>query len=167
MRRNRDPAFLRKLRLDPGVERMVRAVADEGGRPLLVGGMVRDLAMGEVSKDVDIEVHEMPLERLEEVLSRFGKVDLVGRQFGVLRVRGVDADWSVPRRDSKGRHPEVASDPFMGIEAAARRRDLTVNAMAVDLKERRLLDPAAEPLLEGAVGDEVMLRARGGNSKDE
>lgn len=141
MSRNLEPFSLRNLRLEPGVSRLVRAVIDAGGRPLLVGGMVRDRILGVDSTDVDIEVHEMPLACLEAVLARFGAVDLVGKQFGVLRVRGVDADWSVPRHDSKGRHPEVAPDPYMGIEAAARRRDLTVNALAVDLKEERLVDP--------------------------
>jgi tRNA nucleotidyltransferase (CCA-adding enzyme) len=59
----------------------------------------------------------------------------VGRQFGVLRIAGIDADWSLPRRDSKGRKPFVEVDPYMGIDAACRRRDLTMNAMAIDLYE--------------------------------
>ena len=135
------PSFLDRLRLPGRIREIVRAVIAAGGRPLLVGGGVRDLALGREPKDVDIEVHDLSLDALETVLLGFGAVDLVGKQFGVLRIHGTDADWSVPRTDSKGRKPEVTPDPFMGIEAAARRRDLTVNAMAVDLERGTLLDP--------------------------
>ena len=135
------PSFLPDVKLPEEVMTVVKAVADAGGRALLVGGYVRDLVRGSFSKDIDIEVHRLVLDDLEEVLGRFGRVDLVGKQFGVLRLRGVDVDWSVPRRDSRGRHPRVEPDPFMGIEAAARRRDLTVNAMALDPLDGTLLDP--------------------------
>lgn len=135
------PSFLKNVELPPEVEAVVRAVSAAGGKALLVGGYVRDLVRGKVSKDIDIEVHGLPLDELEKVLAGFGPVDLVGKQFGVLRLHGVDVDWSVPRRDSRGRHPQVEPDPFMGVEEAARRRDLTVNAMALDPLDGTLFDP--------------------------
>ena len=133
--------FLARLNLLPGVRKIVEEVVSEGGRAYLVGGYVRDIALGRESKDLDVEVHCLDMDKLEQVLGRFGAVDLVGKQFGVLRVRGIDVDWSVPRRDSKGRHPRVETDPWMGIDEASRRRDLTVNAMSIDPIQCTLHDP--------------------------
>ena len=124
---------------------VVQAIFDEitahGGRVLVVGGVVRDLLLGLPVKDIDIEVHNMPFEELEALLKRFGEVSLIGKSFGVLRFPGLDIDWSVPREDSSGRKPEVKLDPHMGIKNAFARRDLTINAMGIDVKSNELLDP--------------------------
>ena len=141
MQEESTPDFARNIELPLEVETILRTIAAKGGRALIVGGYVRDLARGATSKDLDIEVHRMTLEQLETMLSRFGPVDLVGKQFGVLRLHGSDVDWSIPRKDSKGRHPVVVPDPWMGIQDAARRRDLTVNAMALDPLDGVLFDP--------------------------
>ena len=68
-------------------------------------------------------------------------MSVVGKAFGVLRVHGLDVDWSLPRADSPGRKPTVVIDPFMPVEVAARRRDLTMNAMALDLMTDEFIDP--------------------------
>ena len=120
---------------------IVQAIAQHQGRALLVGGAVRDMIMGHSIKDVDIEVYGLTEQQLEEILRQFGPVSLVGKAFGVLRVHGLDVDWSLPRADSPGRKPTVVIDPFMSIEAAARRRDLTMNAMAFDVMTEELIDP--------------------------
>jgi len=104
-----------------------------GGTAYLVGGSVRDIVLGRELKDFDIEVHGLPIEALEAVLASFGTVILVGKQFGVLRITSYDIDWSIPRKDSIGRKPTVELDPSMTIEIACRRRDVTMNAMAIDL----------------------------------
>lgn len=39
------------------VERVLAAIRTVGGRPMLVGGWVRDALMGIPGKDVDIEVY--------------------------------------------------------------------------------------------------------------
>lgn len=104
-----------------------------GGIPYLVGGAVRDLILDRSVKDIDIEVHGISLENLEQGLLKHGKVSLVGKQFGVLRLHNFDIDWSVPRKDSKGRKPNIQIIPEMTIELACRRRDLTMNAMAINL----------------------------------
>ncbi len=106
-----------------------------GGVPYLVGGCVRDLVLKRELKDFDIEVHQLTLEQLQKILECFGHVRLVGKKFGVLRIDSFDADWSLPRRDSKGRKPVVEIDPTMTIQDACRRRDVRMNAMALDLRE--------------------------------
>jgi tRNA nucleotidyltransferase (CCA-adding enzyme) len=130
---------------DPIVLRLAGAIAAAGGRALLVGGWVRDAVMGLESKDYDFEVHGLDLARLESVLASFGEVMAVGKSFGVLRVKGLDIDFSLPRRDSKtGRGHRgflVEIDPSLGFEEAARRRDLTINSMGFDPLTGELLDP--------------------------
>jgi tRNA nucleotidyltransferase (CCA-adding enzyme) len=128
---------------------IAQAIAQHKGRALLVGGAVRDMAMsfdklkmnGQETTDIDIEVYGLSEQQLEELLKRFGPVSLVGKAFGVLRIHGLDVDWSLPRADSPGRKPTVVIDPYMPVEVAARRRDLTMNAMAFDLITNELIDP--------------------------
>ncbi len=130
---------------DPRVQSIARAIQAAGGRALLVGGYARDCLMGLESKDLDFEVYGLPLERLEAVLGTLGEVIAIGKAFGVLRVKGIDADFSIPRRDSKtGRGHRgflVELDPTLDFAEAARRRDITINSMAIDPLTGELLDP--------------------------
>jgi len=120
---------------------IVKQIDKKGGRALLVGGAVRDLLLGIEVKDFDIEVHKIGLSELQDILQMFGPVSLVGKSFGVLRLHGLDVDWSLPRVDSVGRKPLVKIDPHMGFESSFLRRDLTINAMGIDLMSYNLIDP--------------------------
>ncbi|HBY05512.1 MAG: Multifunctional CCA protein [candidate division TM6 bacterium GW2011_GWE2_42_60] len=121
---------------------IVAAVQQQGARAYMVGGAVRDFVLGLPLKDVDIEVHDINLDGLRGILQNFGPVEMVGKSFGVLKLFGAfESDWSVPRADGKGRKPLVEIDPGMGIVQALRRRDLTMNAMAIDLHDWHLIDP--------------------------
>jgi tRNA nucleotidyltransferase (CCA-adding enzyme) len=137
-------------RLDETSEgRRVRDVAaalrELGGRAVLVGGAVRDGLLGLPVKDLDVEVFGVDLSTLRRVLTNYGKVSSVGQSFGVLMIHGLDVDFSLPRRDSKvaegHRGFDIEFDPTLSFEAAARRRDLTVNAMGIDLESIEFLDP--------------------------
>ncbi|HSC24774.1 MAG TPA: HD domain-containing protein [Candidatus Babeliales bacterium] len=123
------------------IHEIIEVISQNKGRALLVGGAVRDMVLGLLLKDIDIEVYGLSQSQLESILQKFGHVNLVGKSFGVLRVSGLDADWSLPRVDSSGRKPTVEVDPFMSIEIAARRRDLTMNAMLFDMITGELIDP--------------------------
>lgn len=120
---------------------LVSDLRERGGRVFLVGGAVRDILLLLQPKDLDIEVHGVSLKDLEAVLKKYGHVRTVGKAFGVLRIDSVDIDWSIPRSDSSGRHPEVILDPHMSLVDACRRRDLTMNAMMIDLATGELEDP--------------------------
>jgi tRNA nucleotidyltransferase (CCA-adding enzyme) len=128
---------------------LARACGAQGGRAFAVGGCVRDWLMDRAIKDWDVEVFGLPADALRSTLERLGKVDEVGRSFGVykLRARGSseEFDVSIPRRDSKvgpgHRGIQVDGDPHMPIREAARRRDLTINAVMVDLATGRIEDP--------------------------
>jgi tRNA nucleotidyltransferase (CCA-adding enzyme) len=125
--------------------RVAEAVAREGGRALLVGGYVRDRLLGRESKDADIEVFGLSFQELERLLATFGEVIHVGKAFGVFRVKGLDIDFSLPRRDSKVRRGhtgfDVVYDPGMSFAEASLRRDLTMNAIGFDPLTLEYLDP--------------------------
>ena len=130
------------LTLDPSLDRIVRALGGAGYRALIVGGAVRDALLGLDPKDFDIEVYGITYDQLAQFLSARGRVDLVGKSFGVVKFEG--HDFSVPRRDSKiGAHHRdflAVFDPSITPREAASRRDFTINAMAYDPVARELLD---------------------------
>lgn len=129
------------VKRDPRIKDIVQACKDAGGRAILVGGAVRDYVMGLESKDWDIEIYGLDSSAIESLLSRFGTIIFVGKSFGVFRIVGLDVDFSLPRRDSYGRKPEIAIDPHMSYYEAFMRRDLTMNAMGIDLVTHELIDP--------------------------
>jgi tRNA nucleotidyltransferase (CCA-adding enzyme) len=117
------------------------------GRPRIVGGGVRDWLLGLEPKDFDIEVAGADYESLVRVLTAFGNADLVGRSFGVVKLRlaGTEFDFSLPRRESKTgaghRGFAVAPDPTLSDAEAAARRDFTINAIAYDPLSGAVIDP--------------------------
>jgi tRNA nucleotidyltransferase (CCA-adding enzyme) len=119
------------------------------GRPRLVGGAVRDWLLGLESKDLDVEVAGVDYETLQRVLDPFGATDVVGRSFGVIKVRsaatGAEYDFTLPRRESKTgaghRGFAVQPDPNLSDSDAAARRDFTLNAIAYDPFADALIDP--------------------------
>ena len=131
--------------LRSAAETVSRICRDQGGRAWVVGGAVRDAWLGLALADVDLEVHGLAAADLESLLAEHFELDAVGRAFGVLKLRGVAIDVSVPRTESKAGLGHkgflVQSDPHLGLEAAARRRDFTMNAMAYDLLTGELADP--------------------------
>ena len=123
------------------VKDILYSIVNRSGRVLLVGGAVRDIFLDLPVKDLDFEVYGLTLEQLHAILEQYGTVSLIGKSFGVLRLHGLDIDWSLPRKDSSGRHPVVAYDPQMSYEQAFARRDLTINAMGIDMQTMELIDP--------------------------
>jgi tRNA nucleotidyltransferase (CCA-adding enzyme) len=126
--------------LGADVERVLRAIRDAGGRPMLDGGFVRDSLMGVTgSKDIDMEVYGISdPDVLIGALSGVGRVTEAGKVYGVIKVRAgeQDIDISIPRREAKTgaghRGFTVIPDGDMGFAEATARRDFTVNAMLFD-----------------------------------
>jgi tRNA nucleotidyltransferase (CCA-adding enzyme) len=128
------------------------------GRPRVVGGAVRDWLLGLEAKDLDLEVAGASFDTLHRALAPLGATDVVGRSFGVIKLRlasGLEYDVSLPRRESKTgaghRGFRVEPDPALGDAEAAARRDFTINALAWDPFTQSLIDPH---------GGEADLRAR-------
>ena len=137
-----------ELPLPSDLRAMLEAVR-RAGRPRLVGGGVRDWLLGLEAKDFDVEVAGADFESLQRALAPFGATDIVGRSFGVIKVRsrasGAEYDFSLPRRESKTgaghRGFAVAPDPNLSDADAAARRDFTINAIACDPFTGEIVDP--------------------------
>ena len=125
------------------VSEIAQAVRARGGRALVIGGWVRDRLLGHDSKDLDLEVFGIPAADLPCVLAPFGTVEPIGQSFPVYKIGVVDI--GIPRRESKTGRGHTAflveGDPSMSVEAAARRRDFTINAISWDPLADEYLDP--------------------------
>jgi tRNA nucleotidyltransferase (CCA-adding enzyme) len=114
----------------------------------LVGGCVRDALAGfPPGKDFDVEVFGLDYEELIAALARWGRTDLVGRSFGVVKLSTTSEhsyDFTLARKDSKvapgHKGFDVAFDPALSPSKAASRRDFTINAIMYDPRTRQVLD---------------------------
>src|SRR5262245_15843068 len=125
----------------------MRVLASAGYACLIVGGAVRDALLGIEAKDWDVEVYGLTYEKLVELLGSGGRVDLVGKSFGVVKFtdrEGNAWDFSVPRRDSKigmGHRDFLSTfDPGITPKEAMSRRDFTINSLAYDPVREELHD---------------------------
>ena len=121
-----------------------------GGDVYAVGGYVRDLIRGSASPEVDILVARRPIEAIIEKLRTRGRVDLVGRSFGIIKFTtgGRTYDVALPRKDvprparTRG-HKDfvIAADPNLPVEEDLARRDFRTNSMGLRLRDGLLIDP--------------------------
>jgi len=131
------------------MHRIVQALVGAGATDVFqIGGTVRDRVLGVQPKDQDIEVWGLSFDRMAQVISAFGEVDLCGKQFLVAKLSTGEevVDFSVPRKDSKfglGHQGfEVEAAPLdVTPEEAFSRRDFTMNAMGRSLVTGKVVDP--------------------------
>lgn len=124
-------------------------ILNEIPKAYLVGGYIRDQLLGLNPKDIDIEIYQMTYEQLVQILSKYGKTDLVGKSFGVVKLSMPDGevyDFSLARTDSKidgekgHKAFKVNTDSFITEKEGASRRDLTINSLMYDPKKDQILD---------------------------
>jgi tRNA nucleotidyltransferase (CCA-adding enzyme) len=134
--------------LDPDIRNLLASLRHIGGRPLIVGGWVRDNLLGIQTGDMDIEVFHLPFDTLRKQCRRHGRLITVGAAFAVLKLtlsNSTTVDISIPRRERKTGEGHtsfrIQADPDMTVEEAAQRRDLTINAISMDPFTGMLLDP--------------------------
>ncbi|MEZ5980015.1 MAG: CCA tRNA nucleotidyltransferase [Planctomycetota bacterium] len=131
--------------LDDSQRRVSAAIAERlrsgGHQAWLVGGCVRDLALGRPAKDVDVTTDARP----EAVERLFRQTIGVGRAFGTVVVADFEhpvevTTFRTERGYSDGRRPdEVAYSDTP--EEDAQRRDFTCNALYLDPLTGELRDP--------------------------
>ncbi len=135
--------------LEQEVFHLVGAVADELGRECyVVGGYVRDIFLDRTSNDMDFVTVGSGIELATAIASRIGRRAhlAVFKSFGTAQVK--TRDWELEfvgaRRESyhrESRNPIVEDGT---LDDDQRRRDFTINAMAICLNADRygeLLDP--------------------------
>nr|WP_232523493.1 CCA tRNA nucleotidyltransferase [Nocardioides sp. MAH-18] len=131
-------------RIAPVIDELGRRFTEAGHEIALVGGPVRDAMLGRHHNDLDLTTSARP-EQTEKLLK--GWADAIwdmGRAFGTIGCR--HGDWQVEittyrseAYDPSSRKPDV--DFGDSLEGDLRRRDFTVNAMAVTLPGREIVDP--------------------------
>ena len=126
------------------IHRLAESFAANRHELYLVGGPVRDAALGRASRDFDFATDASPETTHEIVKPLARSVWLQGARFGTVGAQIGDAHVEITtfrteRYEPESRHPEVdfASD----IETDLSRRDFTVNAMAVRLPALEPVDP--------------------------
>ena len=137
MKLNNNTMLLQKLKSLPFTEELVK----KGCQIYAVGGAVRDQFLGKESKDLDIIICGIPLEQLSTTLSKYGKVNEVGKSFGIIKFTPKDQteeiDIAIPRTEKKlgsgYKGFEVYSDHLLTIEEDLFRRDFTMNSIALSI----------------------------------
>jgi len=128
--------------------KIAKKLEKEGAKAIVVGGAVRDYLLNRPIKDIDIEVYNISsYDKLANILKEYGKINLVGKAFGVikLKVEDIEFDFSLPRTEQKidigHKGFSVKTNSQLSFTKAAIRRDFTINAMGYDILQKRLLDP--------------------------
>ena len=130
--------------LPEGIDALAEAFEQAGHEISLVGGPVRDAFLGRSSADLDFATSARP-DQIEELLKRWTRSTWdMGREFGTIGGRRGDlvveiTTYRADEYDGATRKPVVAFGD--SLEGDLARRDFTVNAMAVRLPSRELVDP--------------------------
>lgn len=142
------------LATSPVVDRVAAAFAAAGHELALVGGPVRDAFLGRAVSDLDFTTSALPDEILRIVTPLSETQWDMGRDFGTIGalVRGEPVEITTYRADAydgETRKPLVEFGD--SLEGDLTRRDFSVNAMALRLPERVLVDPSGgmEDLVAG------------------
>lgn len=122
----------------------VDGVRAAGGRVFIAGGWVRDFFRGAVAKDKDYVLAGLS----EAIFNRlFPDARKVGKAFPVyvMKLDGKLAEIAFCRTERKSgagyRGFAVSYDPSVTIEEDLKRRDTTMNSMAMELPTGEVLDP--------------------------
>ena len=115
----------------------------------LVGGCVRDGFRDEPLKDIDLIVENLSLDEIKSLLLPFGRVDVVGESFSVIKFmpkdyEGEPFDIAVPRTDVKtgeGHKGFTVNTKGVSILDDLKRRDFTINSIAIKLLSMEIIDP--------------------------
>jgi poly(A) polymerase/tRNA nucleotidyltransferase (CCA-adding enzyme) len=136
-----DNARVRRFRTPRILDEFARHFSDAGFQCFLVGGALRNIALGTKPTDFDVATDARP----EEVSRLFRRVIPTGIRHGTVTVlyKGRQFEVTTFRTEttySDARHPDSVAFSA-DIEEDLARRDFTINGMALDLRSRAFRDP--------------------------
>ncbi|MDG4794706.1 CCA tRNA nucleotidyltransferase [Micromonospora sp. WMMD1082] len=132
------------LRVSPVADELGRRFAVAGHELHLVGGSVRDALLGRLGEDLDFCTDAHPDQTLDIVRGWAEAIWETGREFGTIGCQrgGLRLEITTFRAES---YDQVSRNPTVAYGTSLvedlRRRDFTVNAMAVSVPEHRFTDP--------------------------
>ena len=137
-----EPADL--ITVDPSADALAGAFVDAGFEIHLVGGTVRDALLGRESDDLDFATDARPDDVLNLLRGRAEATWTTGIEFGTIGAQ-IDGKrfeittFRADRYDRVSRNPEIEFGDNLLDDL--RRRDFTMNAMALSLPDRTFHDP--------------------------
>lgn len=134
---------LRELAASEAVTKLSAAFSAAGEELALVGGPVRDAFLGKTSLDLDFTTSARPDQTIAIVKALTKTVWDIGRDFGTIGalIAGEKVEITTYRADSYQHGSRKPSVEFGdSLEEDLRRRDFTVNALALRLPQLELVD---------------------------
>ena len=132
------------LQVSPVADELGRRFAEAGYELHLVGGSVRDALLGRLGEDLDFATNARP-EQTQELLKDWAEaIWTTGAEFGTIGAakRGLRVEVTTYRAEAYDR---VSRNPIVrygtSLQDDLRRRDFTVNAMAVSVPAHKFSDP--------------------------
>ncbi len=119
---------------------IAKIIDTHGGRLYLVGGAVRDMALGQEPHDMDFCVTGIS----QDVFSTlFPDTRVQGKTFPVFIIQNCEVALARTEKKTGQKHTdfEMQTAPSITIEEDLARRDFTINAMAIDVLTQKLIDP--------------------------
>ncbi len=121
--------------------RIAEALTRHGHDAVLVGGALRDALLGKRAGDIDLVTDADP-EQVRAALAQTGEVGSIYRLGGRFNTIGVALEGGGRVEITRYRELALGADTLPErVAADLAYRDFTVNAIAYDLAERRVLDP--------------------------
>ncbi len=136
-----------KENLERPIFKKLSILADKSGTEIyVIGGFVRDLFLNRPSKDIDILVIGNGTEFAEKVAASLKVQVNVFKNFGtaMLRYEDLEVEFVGARKESYRAHSRKPIVENGTLEDDQKRRDFTINAMALSLNREnygQLLDP--------------------------
>lgn len=133
--------FLKKINLPQILKDFYKVFEQNGFEAYLVGGAVRDICLNKKASDWDVATNATP----QDVMKMFKFVVPTGFEHGTVTVHFNKTEIEVTTfRTESGysdaRHPDKINYAAT-IEEDLARRDFTMNAIAVNLKNGKIVDP--------------------------
>ncbi|MEU5788551.1 CCA tRNA nucleotidyltransferase [Micromonospora purpureochromogenes] len=132
------------LRVSPVADELGRRFARAGHELHLVGGSVRDALLGRLGEDLDFCTDAHPDQTLRIIKGWAESIWETGREFGTIGLQrdGLRLEITTFRAEA---YDQVSRNPIVeygtSLTEDLRRRDFTINAMAVSLPDHRFTDP--------------------------
>lgn len=128
------------------VSRITKTLKKSGFQAYLIGGCVRDLFLGKKPKDWDITTNAKP----DEIVSMFEKT-FYENDYGTVGVVSLETNddtlkiIEVTPYRTEGKYTDNRRPDFVSfnttLEEDLKRRDFTINAIALDIEENDVVDP--------------------------
>ena len=130
-----------KIKIDSVLKDFYSHFEAAGFKAYLVGGAVRDIFLHKKPHDFDVATNATP----QDVMKLFRTVIPTGFEHGTVTVHfeGLEIEVTTFRTESgysDGRHPDKVNYAAT-IEEDLARRDFTINAIAANLKDGKVVDP--------------------------